>query len=471
MKERLLNNLGLKILSVFLAFFVWLVVVNVSNPEVTRTKEVPLEIENEQILLAANRTYELSEKSTVTVSYSVRARDEYKIRATDFRAYIDLAELYDVTGSVQVKVEVLNNKEIIQNAAARPGVARVQTEELQKKQFKLELRTNGDPAEDYAVIEISADPQTVYVEGPVSQVGLISAVGLDINVSGLAEDLTGEAKPVFYNASGDLFTPERVNVDVSEVGYVVSISKAKRLNIDFEVSGTAADGYQFAGVESRVRTVSVIGLKTNLAAITRITIPASVLNVDGAAADKEVLVDLRNYLPDGVELAEPENAVIDVRLKVEPLETKVFRLQESDIIKTGASDAYDYRIKPRQIEVTMKGLGEDLNSLLVSDLGVSMDVTGMGLGTHKGTLTFKQSDVFTVTGYTDFEIEVGEPPEPGTDPVSQTTEEESPAGSSHPSESETDNEAPAAETTVTHSPATEAAAPAETYTNTDTTEE
>ena len=36
MKEKLINNLGLKILSCFLAFFVWLVVVNVSNPEADR---------------------------------------------------------------------------------------------------------------------------------------------------------------------------------------------------------------------------------------------------------------------------------------------------------------------------------------------------------------------------------------------------------------------------------------------------
>ena len=56
MKEKLINNLGLKILSCFLAFFVWLVVVNVSNPEVTGSKEVPLEIVNEQVLTKAGRT-------------------------------------------------------------------------------------------------------------------------------------------------------------------------------------------------------------------------------------------------------------------------------------------------------------------------------------------------------------------------------------------------------------------------------
>ena len=104
MKEKLINNLGLKILSLFLAFFVWLVVMNVSNPLVGGSREVPLEILNEQVLTEAGRTYEISGKSTVTVTYDVHTRDAYRVSSSDFRAYVDLAELYDVTGSVQVKV-------------------------------------------------------------------------------------------------------------------------------------------------------------------------------------------------------------------------------------------------------------------------------------------------------------------------------------------------------------------------------
>ena len=144
MKEKLINNLGLKILSCFLAFFMWLVVVNVSNPEVTGSKEVPLEIVNEQVLTKAGRTYELGGKDTVTVYFDVRVKDAYKIRSSDFRAYVDLAELYDVTGSVQVKIEVLNNKELISNAESRPGVVRIQTEELQSKQFSLIMNTRSE---------------------------------------------------------------------------------------------------------------------------------------------------------------------------------------------------------------------------------------------------------------------------------------------------------------------------------------
>ena len=157
MKERLIsNNLGLKILSLFLAFIIWLVVVNVSNPLVNRRRELTLEIENSEVLTAARRAYEISGKNTVTVSFDIHTRDEYKIRLSDFRAYIDLSELYDVTGSVPVKVEVLNNSDIYENVVPRPGVVRVTTEELQSKPFELQTDLRGEAASGYVLGKVTS---------------------------------------------------------------------------------------------------------------------------------------------------------------------------------------------------------------------------------------------------------------------------------------------------------------------------
>ena len=69
MKERLINNLGLKLRAVGIALIIWLTVVNISNPEVTRTKTVPLNIVNAEVLINAGKTYEVQSGDTVTVSY------------------------------------------------------------------------------------------------------------------------------------------------------------------------------------------------------------------------------------------------------------------------------------------------------------------------------------------------------------------------------------------------------------------
>lgn len=410
MKERLINNLGLKILSIFLAFFVWLVVVNVSNPLERDTKEVPLEIVNDQVLLAANRTYEVSGKNTVTISYKVQTRDGYKIRSSDFRAYIDLADLYDVTGSVPVNVEILNNKELLREVEPRQSVVRVETEELQRKQFELSVKREegtGEPAEGYALNGIGVDPAYVYVEGPISQVGQISHAGIEVNLEGLTEDYSGVAEPRFYDSNdNEIPLGKKVVCDTPEVTYNVTINREKKLPLDFEVSGTVAAGYQYVGAECATSTVAVVGLRTNLASINKITVPASELNLDGAMADRVVKINLKQYLPEGVQLAQPQNAEIEVRLKVERLVNKTFRLTEDDIARHGASDAYDYTLIPAQVDVTMQGLREDLESLETADLAATLNLSGMVPGRHKGILTFGADEAFKILSYTDFEVEV-----------------------------------------------------------------
>ena len=147
MKKRLLNNFSLKLISFLLAFFLWLLVVNMSNPLIEGSKEVELEIVNADILEEAGQTYEIVGKSTVTVRYSVATLDAYKIQASDFRAYIDLADLYDVTGAVPVNLEMVANQGLISSPRVKPEVVHVETEDLQRKRFDLRVSTTGEPEE------------------------------------------------------------------------------------------------------------------------------------------------------------------------------------------------------------------------------------------------------------------------------------------------------------------------------------
>jgi len=110
MKEKLLNNLGLKVASLVLAFAVWMAVVNISNPIIDDSQLVGVDVRNEDVLDAANLTYEIVGKDTITVSYQVRTRDRSLVRASDFHAYADLKD-YNVTGAIPITVEINKDKE------------------------------------------------------------------------------------------------------------------------------------------------------------------------------------------------------------------------------------------------------------------------------------------------------------------------------------------------------------------------
>ena len=445
MKEKLLNNLGLKILSIFVAFFVWLVVMNVSNPLTSGSKEVPLETVNGQVLTAANRAYEINGKSTVTVNYRVRTRDAYRIKASDFRAYVDLAELYSVTGSVEVKVEILSNKELISEITTKPGVVRVQTEELQSKPFELQTKITGHAAEGYSDGKVELTPATITVEGPVSQVGMISYMGVELNVDGAASDLTGTAKPRFYDANGNELSDigDRITVDTGEISYRVAINKVKSLPLDFEVTGTVAPGYQYTGVECSSRDVKVTGLKTNLADVNKITIPASELNINRAASEVVVTVDLRDYLPEGVELAESQNPSVEIRLKVEKLVNRTIILMDEEIEQKNPSEDYHYRFIPEKMEVVVQGLSEDLESLNGSDLGASVNLADLGSGMHSAVVEFEPDAAFTIVSSSELQIDVVQSADVLEAGTSSSRPQESESDSSEKETTEAETETPA----------------------------
>ena len=404
MKEKLMNNLGLKVLSIFLAFFVWLAVVNVTNPEVSRTREVPLEVVNADVLESKNLTYDISAGKTVTVAYKVHTMDDGIVKASDFRAYIDLAEIYEPTGSVQVHVEVLNHTDLLTSTpTARPEVIKVNTESLQSKRFDLKVTTVGTAADGYVAGTATVTPSYVYVSGPVSRVGRISDVGIEINIDNANANLIGTATPIFYDANGNkLSADDRLSLNRSSVSYELAILRSRELALDFsQVSGTVADGYRFTGVESSVKSVKVQGLVTDMANLSAITVSAEDLKIDGADADKVVTLDLSKYLPDGVQIVDG-NSTITVTLKVEPLVERAYTLHTGQIELEGTRDAYDYTVSPTSINVIVRGLKEDLDLLTSDKFNAKMNVAQMELGEHTGVITFNdidQSQAYEIVSY------------------------------------------------------------------------
>lgn len=448
MEKKLTNNMGLKILSVFLAFFVWLAVVNISNPEDTDTQEVPLEILNENILTSSGKTYELlTDKSTVTVSYRVRTLDAGSIRPSDFRAYIDLADMYEPTGSVPVKVEVKNNKSrLIDSPVARPGVIRVATENLQRKPFDLVAYVEGEEAEGYDKGEVSLSPSYVYVSGPESMVGRITRVGVIINAEGADSNLTGTAQVRCFDGNdkelSELTVDDRLTFSRSEISYTLPILKTKNLTLDFRTEGKVAEGYRFTGVESSRSSVSVMGLKSDMAEVNSITIPGSVLNLDGITSDKEVTIDLNQFLPEGVELAEPSSGQFKVILKVEALESRTYRMSSGQIRQVGTDSRYNYYFGSDAFNVIIKGLKEDLDQLAEAGLLADMDVTGLEPGIYSPQLAFQLGAAYEVVSYDRPQITIQEKGPSGPPETSSETGEGETAGEeTEPSESETEGPA------------------------------
>ena len=432
MKEKITHNLGLKILSVVIAFLVWLIVVNVSNPEVTDSVNVPLEVLNGDVLANAGLSYKIeNNRTSVTVAYTARTQDLSGISKADLRAYVDLADYYPATGTVPVYVEVLNNKEgRLSSVSARPSVLRVETEEIQQKDFDLAAHEVGTPAAGYEVDSIQLSPSMVTVEAPESVIGRISSVGVEINVEGLSSETSGVAAPVFYDANNNQMSlGDQVEINVSEISYTVSFVETKTVQLDFQVSGTPADGYRYTGLEASADTIQIMGPHEVISQIDRITVPGQVLNLDGAEGDQVYTVDVEDYLTDQENVSIPWDSQVTITLRVQQTEHRTLEVSTDRIIRVGGQDDFHYTYDRDTIEVVVEGLSEDLEGLDASDLIMEMDVSQMGIGSYAGVLTFDGlDDGVEVTSYSDFHVlvssrEIG----PGVSVTEESSQDESTA--------------------------------------------
>ena len=402
------NNLVLKISSLAVAFLVWIIVVNVSNPIVTRNISVPLNVVNANIITDAGKTYSLMGANSVTVSYEVRSRDQSRISASDFNASIDLGDMYDITGAVPIAVEVVNNKDLIIGAvASKPSIVRVSIEDLQRKEFTLTTKITGTPSDGFSVGEVKLDKTNVVVTGPVSVIGQISQIGVEIDVTGLDSDESGRAELKYFDANGNAFviSDNRVSKSFDNVGYSLVMLNGRTLALNFDVGGSAAQGYKFTGAESTTKSIQVRGQPEVLEGLDSITVPASALSVEGATGDVNLTVDIKNFLPANVTAV--GDTKVNVTLKVEALDKKSLTLTVNDLNIVGAKPGVATNIVPEKITVVVSGLSANLESVTNTDLKATLDVSEMNVGSNTGSLKFEPATGLSVDSYTPFEVIIG----------------------------------------------------------------
>ena len=184
-----------------------------------------------------------------------------------------------------------------------------------------------------------------------------------------------------------------MTVSQSEIEYELTILTVKNLAIDPQTEGQVADGYRFTGVDCSVNSVEVKGLKSDLANATRVVIPSSELNMEGATGDRTVVIDITKYLPEGLQLNSGDPN-IEVTIRVEPLEDRTFTLDMDDVQVTGASSEYTYEYGSDSVEVVIRGLSADLDQLSAESMGAQLDVSGMTQGTHTAELSFQLSEAY-----------------------------------------------------------------------------
>ena len=169
-KYKFTDNLGLKIIAVIFAAFLWLIVVNLDNPVSTQTfSEVPVTIINEDIILSAGDTYQVLGEEKVSVVVSATRQVRQKLTKEDIVATADIKEMDTSTGLVPIKISIPNYAGKYESAEAAPRNLQIQREKSGKKVLSLTVSTRDSKVRDgYILGDMTVNPDKVTITGPES---------------------------------------------------------------------------------------------------------------------------------------------------------------------------------------------------------------------------------------------------------------------------------------------------------------
>lgn len=390
MKNKITNNLGLKFLSVAMAFVLWLVVVNINDPDITKTiRNINITILNENAITGQGegQVYTIKENKTASIVVKGPRSIVDNMSRNDVRATVDFSEVSSV-GAVPINIVSLPDGVALQDELTE--TMKINIEPLSTKRFMVTTETTGVPADGYVTGDIQVSPNVVSVKAPQSVLDAISSVVTRIDVDGMSTDVSGkDASVILLDGEGkEISYAEEQNITLSASVLVagVDILKCQSVPVELAVRGHVAEGYRYTGMELSDAEVTLKGSRTAIAAAKLVdaTAQEAALNLTGLTGNTEQKVDILPYLPEGTELLDDAKRYITVTLKVEELQRKVISIvpESLEVLNAPENMTIEYQITPDAM-VEIEGLQMELEELTLADLKPTIDLEGLDAGTHK----------------------------------------------------------------------------------------
>lgn len=363
MRSLLTKNLGLKIVSVLGAFVLWLVVVNVDDPVISKTYTgISVEILNGDVLTSQDKCYEVAgDSGTINVVVTAH-RSVIDLMSKDYiKATADMKSLTSAD-TIPIEVKSTRYSDRIDSVTTRNANLKLTIENLINKDVPVTVGAEGHPAEGYLLAKAENAITTVNVSGPESVVSLIDKAMAVADISGISRDFSITEPLYVCDESGERIDDERITLSrtVTEIKYIIYATKVIPINSGF--SGTPSAGFGTTGVViTEPESVLIAGKGENYDDMEVIYIPADEVSVDGATSDVTVNVSIADYLPTGVIFADPEfDTNVRVKVGIDENQRKIIDVPLSNVTIENVPEGYSVGIVDigATFPVEIQGIGD-----------------------------------------------------------------------------------------------------------------
>ena len=215
MVDRLFHNLGLKLLSLGLAFALWLVVAG--EQRVEHALNVPLNLTG----LPEKMALVNDPEGSVTVKLRGPKSLVAALGPDEVHLNLELSRLKEGENLVPVKAEQIPVPRGVEVLQVSPSRVRLVLEPVAEREVRVAARMEGTPAEGHYFKRVSVRPERVRVVGPRSEVSRVNQVYTSaVSVEGRARDFAARTslEPVGKSVKLNGENSVRVLVEIRATG-------------------------------------------------------------------------------------------------------------------------------------------------------------------------------------------------------------------------------------------------------------
>lgn len=381
MKNRLSRNWGLKIGSFLFAAILWLIVTNINDPVGTyKVYNVPVKIQNADLITNNGQVYEILDETDVIDTVTITAKRSV-IDSLNENNVVAVADMNDLTSLNTISIRLSTNKynDKLDSIEGSIDSVRLNIENKKTKTLQLKTDTVGEVKEGYMLGEITTEQNLVEISGPESLVSQVKKAVVSVDISGFTNNIGTDSVVRLYDEEDKIIASNSIVKNISKVRVNVEILELKTVALHFSASGAAASGYQATGeITADKDSIVIAGRAKVIDNISAVDIPETVLDITGARENVEVIVDVENYLPEGVILAESGfGGKVTATVMIEPTVEKTLTLRTEDIHIINMPEGYEGEIvgEEEQYEIVIVGLAANLSEVNAGTIQATVDMT------------------------------------------------------------------------------------------------
>lgn len=361
------------ILSVFLAFVLWLYVMGDKNPEQPPKviENIPVTLVNTDAISKVNLALVPNQTFTINLKIKARYLDLINVNPDSFKVEADMESGLLSKGYKNIPVKITSAPEGITILDKYP-VIRVEFDSLREKNVPVKINVTGNAAKGYGYIPPVVRPTAVVVSGPERFVNNVAMVTGEIDVSGKSQDVSGSVviKPVDI----DGIAVQNVSMEPKYVDVTVPIKPAKEVPVVVRKTGTLSAGKILKDAIPDINKVTIVGEKKYLDRVDQIqTVPFDISNLNSSTSGELIL-----NIPPGITIFN-EIMSVNVTFVLENIAEGAFSIPVSII---NQREGYDYTLNHNSLAVTIEGAESLLNTMDVQNLKAVIDVKDMDEGEH-----------------------------------------------------------------------------------------